>query len=275
MIVVTGATGNVGRHLVRELAEAGAEVCALTRDPQRARVPDGVRVARADQAPLAAATAVFVHLAALSGDALTAFLADAVRQGVRRAVTLSSSSVLDALDGRTNPIAARHAELEQAVEKSGLEWTHVRPGAFDTNALQWAGQIRATGVVRGAYARAAFAPVHEADIAAVAARALLGDELVGATPELTGPEPLTFADQARVIGEAVGRPVRYEEVPPEEARKAMVGGFLTEDIADSLLRIYAKLVDSPAAVSPEVERITGRPARTFAQWAQENAAAFR
>ncbi|WP_431042658.1 NAD(P)H-binding protein [Streptomyces sp. P1-3] len=269
MIVVTGATGNVGRYVVRELAGAGAKVCALSRDPESAQVPAGVQVARTGDLPMCDVRALFLNPAVIWADGPEAFLRQASWHGVRRVVTLSSSAAVDA--GPGNPIGTHHRELERAIEDSGLEWTHLRPGAFASNAGQWAAQIRAGDVVHGPYADAAQAPVHEADIAAVAARALLSDELVGCAPVLSGPQSLTFAEQVRVIGEAIGRPLRYEEIPPEAARERMAGGgHMTPEIADSLLRMFAAAVGRPADVSPETERITGRPGRTFAEWCAEN-----
>ncbi|MFC0600387.1 NAD(P)H-binding protein [Streptomyces palmae] len=267
MIVVTGATGNVGRHVVRELAESGVRVCALSRDPANARVPAGVQVARAGDLPMCDVRAVFLNPAVIWQDGPEAFLRQAGWHGVRRVVTLSSSSA--AAPGPDNPIGTHHRELEAAIEESGLEWTHLRPGAFAANAAMWAAQVRAGDLVHGPYAEARSAPVHEADIAAVGVRALLGDELLGRTPVLTGPEPVTHAEQVRLIGEAVGRPLRYVEITPEEALERMTGGHLTRELASSLLRIYADSVDGPVEVSPEIERITGRPARSFATWARE------
>ncbi|ASQ96435.1 NAD(P)H-binding protein [Streptomyces sp. 11-1-2] len=275
MFVVTGATGNVGGYVVKELADAGAEVLALTRDPEAARLPEGVRAARTEEMPLDGATALFLNPAVVWQVGTEKLLERAKESGVRRIVMLSSSSVLQDLDPHTNPIGVRHRALEDEVERTGLEWTFVRPGAFAANALQWVDQIKAGDVVYGPYAGAQMAAIHEADMGAVAARALLADDLVGQTPELTGPESLSFADQVRIIGEVVGRPLRYEEIPHEAARERMAGGFLTPEMADSLLRVFAELVDRPQAVSPEVERITGRPGRTFSQWVEDRVAAFR
>ncbi|GAB2598961.1 NAD(P)H-binding protein [Streptomyces capparidis] len=274
MIAVTGATGNVGRHLVRQLAEAGVQVCALTRDPERARLPTGVRVARTGDLPLDGVAALFLNPAVLWGRDPGEFLERARWHGVRRIVTLSSAATLGG-GGEDNPIGAHHLALEAAVEATGLQWTHLRPGAFAGNALNWAAQIREGDVVRGPYAEAQFAPVHEADIAAVAVRALLDEGLAGTAPVLSGPESLTHAEQVRIIGEALGRPLRYEEIGHDEALKAMTDGHLDTGMAESVLRMFRGMVGRPADVSPETERITGRPARTFARWAADNADAFR
>ncbi|MFC4913187.1 NAD(P)H-binding protein [Actinomadura gamaensis] len=272
MFLITGATGNVGRHVVAELASQGRKVRALTRDPASARLPAGVEVAATADFPLDGVTAVFLNPAVFYtgfGDLLERCRA----HGVRRVVMLSSLASEQAED--SNPIGRRHLDLEREIEASGLEWSFPRPGAFATNTLGWADRIRATGTVRGPYADAQLSPIHERDIAAVCARALTGDDLVGERPPLTGPESLTFADQARLIGKAIGKDVRYEELSPEAARAEMLGNpHMPPAIADSLLEMWAESVGRPAFISPEVERITGRPARTFAEWAADNADLF-
>ena len=274
MIFVTGATGNVGRHVVDLLLAEGAEVRALTRDPAGASLPGGVQVVGDDR--LAGIRAVFLNPAAV-GDRTAALLASARAQGVSRAVLLSSASVRDDVAVQPDPIGERHKVIEDAVEASGLEWTFLRPGEFASNALfQLAPQIRASGdgIVRGPYGRSHMAPIHERDIAAVAVRALLDDGLTGARPALTGPESLTFTDKIRLIGEAIGRPLRFEELTPEQGRAAMTQAGIPAPVADVLLRYQAEGVDRPAPISPAVREITGRPGLTFAQWAADHAGAF-
>ncbi|WP_432587033.1 NAD(P)H-binding protein [Streptomyces sp. HD1123-B1] len=271
MIVVTGATGNVGRYVVKELAEAGAEVRALTRDPENARLPSGVIAARTEDLPFDGADALFLNPAVVWGGA-DALLRRAAEQGVRRIVLLSSSAALD--PGPGNPIGTHHRDLELAIEAMDVEWTFIRPGAFAVNSLQWAEEIKSGDVVHGPYANCRTAPIHEADMGEVAARALLGDDLVGRAPVLTGPESLSFAEQARIVGEAIGRPLRYEELPREVVREGMLRGFATPEIADSLLDMFEAGVGVPAEISPETERITGHPGRTFAQWAVDHKADF-
>jgi uncharacterized protein YbjT (DUF2867 family) len=273
MILVTGATGGVGRRLLDELLDASQKVRALTRDPAIARLPSGIEVARTSDLPMDGIDSVFLNPVLFWGSDPERFLVRAKEHGVRRIVLLSSSATLGGETG--NPIGAHHLKIERQIEASGLEWTFVRPGAFASNSRQWAVQIRTEGVVRAPYGEAHTAPIHEGDVAAVAARALLTDDHVGAKPVLSGPESLTTVEQVRILGEAIGRPVRFEELTPEAARKAMTSGYATEEMADSLLRMFADLVGRPAEISREVERITGRPGRTFAQWASEHAADFQ
>lgn len=142
------------------------------------------------------------------------------------------------------------------------------------NTLHWAPQIRAGDVVRGPFADAEMALIDERDIAEVASRVLLTDRHVGAKYLLTGPESLTQAEQARRIGEAIGRPVRYEEVPPDVAREQMIQNKVPADVVDMTLRFQAELVGVPAEISSTVEVVTGRPARTFGQWAADHVADF-
>ena len=272
MILVTGATGNVGRQVVGGLVEAGAAVRALSRNPSTAGLPEGVEVAPTEELPMDGVTALFLN-AAVVWRGPDALLKKAVEHGVRRVVLLSSAATQ--FDDPENMIGARHAALESAVEESGLEWTFIRPGAFATNTLGWAGQIRSEGVVRAPYGRSSMAPIHERDMADVAVRALLDDDLVGTRPVLSGPHSLTQIEQVRMIGDAIGRPVRFEELTPEEAREAMAGGPTPAPFVDTLLRMLAANEGRQVEVSPEVEKITGRPARTFAQWAADHADDFR
>ncbi|TDD68024.1 NAD-dependent epimerase/dehydratase family protein [Actinomadura darangshiensis] len=272
MILVTGATGNVGRHLVGELLTAGAKVRALTRDPATARLPGDAEVARTADMPLDGITSVFLN-PAVFWTGLDDLLARAAEHGVRRVVLLSSASTLD--DDPANTLAAHHLEFEQAIEDSGMEWTFTRPGEFATNTLGWRDAIRAGTAVREPYAAARTTPIHERDIAAVAAKALLTDGLVGAKPVLTGPETLTQPDMVRIIGEAIGRPARFAEIAPEDARAEMLSRpYMSEGVVNVLLHLRAKSIVEPPEPSPEVERITGRPARMFKEWAADHAGDF-
>lgn len=278
MYLVTGATGNVGRHVVDRLLAADRPVRALTRDPAAARLPAGAEVVGGDltrpqtvEPALKGVTALFLFPSpGTAGPVLDA----AREQRVRRVVLLSSAAVEYASEGADNAIVASHKEIEHEVERSGLEWTFVRPCGFAANTRQWAPQIRAGDVVRGPYAEAEMALIHERDIADVAARALLTDGHVGARYSLTGPESLTQAEQVRRIGEALGRPVRYEELSPRVAREQLIENRVPADFVDMLLAFQAGLVGVPTEISPTVEEVTGHPARTFDQWAADHVADF-
>lgn len=276
MILITGATGHVGSRVLGRLAEAGHPVRALSRTPEKAVWPAEVEVVRGDladpaslPAALAGVDAVFLFAAPGSGPA---FVAAAREAGVRKVVLLSSGSVSDegAQDG---PIAAYHAEIEEALRGSGLAWTFLRPDVFAANSLMWAGQTRGGDVVRGAYAGAASAPIHEADIADVAVEALLDDAHLGQVYRLTGPESLTHAEQARVLGAALDRPIVFEELPAEVARQAM-SAYVPQPILESIFAHWASSVGRTALTTVDVEKVTGHPARTYREWATEHASAF-
>lgn len=274
MIVVTGATGGVGGEVVRQLAAAGHPVRALSRRPETLDVPAGVETGRADlgdadslAAGFAGATAAFLY--ATHSDPRVAV--DAARAaGAERIVLLSSLAAEGGADD--NPIGDHHLRVERAVEESGLAWTHLRPGGFASNALWWAPEVRA-GVVRGAYPEASTAPIDPADIAAVAVRALTEDGHAGRAYPMSGPDWLSQADQVRVIGEVLGRPVRYERIPVDEAFESM-SRSVDPRYVRGMLDIQARMVGQEPVVHDTVERVTGRPARTFADWVAAHAAAF-
>ena len=279
MILVTGATGKVGRHLVAGLLAEGAPVRALTRKPEAADLPAGAEVARIDPgepetiaAAVAGTASVFINATAV-GAFITDLMTEAARAGTRTAVLLSSFAVRD--DGaQPYAIGAQHKALEDMVAASGLDWTFLRCGGFAANTLGWAPMIRAEGVVRAPYLNAATAPIAEEDIAAAAVRVLLGDGHAGARYVLTGPESITQAEQAQAIGAAIGRTLRTEELPPDAFRKA-ASAHMPAAAVDDLLRYWAEYAGRTAEMSPDLEKVAGRPAMTFAEWATGHAASFR
>ncbi|MFI6462084.1 NAD(P)H-binding protein [Streptomyces sp. NPDC050528] len=275
MIVVTGATGNVGRALVERLTAAGRPVRALTRDPRRAGLPDQAEVVRhqldAPSALFEGATHLFLNLQA-TGDTTPALLDAARTAGVRHVVMLSSGIVREGAE-TSHPIYVWHEKAEQQVRDSGLEWTFLRPNAFATNAFQWAPQIRAGDTVRGVYADAVAAPIHEDDIAAVAERTLLDGGHEGAAHRLTGPEPVTTAQQITAIGHALGRDLRFTEIPADTAGTELFP-HVPPEMLRGLLRGFAASVGTTPEITTTVEEITGTPARTFATWAKDHADDF-
>ncbi|CAM4083191.1 NAD(P)H-binding protein [Kibdelosporangium persicum] len=279
MILVTGATGAIGRHVITRLLDAGAKVRALTRDPDSATLPDGVDVTPGDLlVPSTMATAVrgvdavFLMWPLATADAAPAVL-NVLAGHARRIVFLSSGAVRDDLDEQVDPIGRLHAGVERSIEQSGMEWTFLRPHGFASNTLSWAPQIRAGDIVRGAYGTAAMTLLHELDVASVAAHTLIGDEHTGRRYVLTGPEVLTQVEQVRILGEAIGRPLRWEEIPPNAARQHMLD-WLPASIADVVLDGYARMATQPGPITSTVEDITRVPARTFREWATHHANHF-
>ncbi|MFE6049235.1 SDR family oxidoreductase [Kitasatospora sp. NPDC056446] len=279
MIVLTGATGNIGRPLTQALAEAGREVTAVSRRP--AAVPNGVRHLAADLAEpaglrpaLAGAEALFLLL---SGDLHAAgaspadIIGEAVASGVRRVVLLSTLGVVTRPFGSTR-IAMR--ALEDTVRESGLEWAILRPGGFASNALWWAESVRTQRQVAAPFGDTGVPIIDPADIAAVAAACLLDDRHNGGVYELTGPEVITPRGQAAAIAAALGSPVRFHELSRDEAKAAMARSMPAE-LADDTLDILGSPNPAEVRVSPDVQRVLGRDPRPFADWAARNVAAFR
>ena len=270
-IVVTGATGNVGRPLVSELAAAGARVRAVTRTPEAAGFPDGVEAVYSAVDALPGATAVFLNSRALGGD-LADVVALARRSGVTKLVALSAINADDDFSRQPSRFRGdRNKEVEQLAVDSGLDWVSLRPAVFASNFVgMWSAQLRAGDVVGGPYAAASAAPIVETDIAAVAAQALLTDELVGQRIPLTGPQAFTNSELVETIGTVLGRPLRYLEVPPDVVRQRFIGLGLGAEFADAYAAMLADALDKPALVTREVEKITGRPATSFAQWVSDH-----
>lgn len=270
-IVITGATGNVGRPLVSLLAAAGARVRAVTRTPDVAGFPAGVHAVSSAVDALSGASAVFLNSRAL-GDDLADIVAVARRSGVTKLVALSAINADDDFGRQPSRVRGdRNKEVEQLCVDSGLPWVSLRPAVFATNfAGMWSAQIRAGDIVGGPYANASSAPIVEADIAAVAARALLTDEFVGQRIPLTGPQALTNAELVETIGTVLDRPLRYVEAPPEVVRERFISIGLGADFADAYMSMLADAVDKPALVTHDVEKVTGHPATTFAQWVSDH-----
>jgi uncharacterized protein YbjT (DUF2867 family) len=270
-IVVTGATGNVGRPLVSLLAAAGARVRAVTRTPETVEFPAGVQAVSSAVDALPGAAAVFLNSRAL-GDDLADVVAVARHSGVAKLVALSAINADDDFARQPSRVRGdRNHEVEQLCVDSGLAWVSLRPAVFATNfAGMWAAQIRAGDVVGGPYADASSAPIVEADIAEVAAQALLTDEFVGLRIPLTGPQALTNTGLVEVIGTVLGRPLRYVEAPPEVVRQRFVAIGLGAEFADAYVSMLADAVDKPALVTHDVEKVTGHPATPFAQWVSDH-----
>ena len=281
-ILVIGATGNIGRQLLSQLPATGAQVRALTRHPDAAGLPPHVEVVRGDltlpetlDACLDSIDAVFLVWTA--PPAAVAPALERIAKHARRIVFLSAPlKTAHPFFQQPNPVRALAAQIERLIEASGLQWTFLRPGMFAANALHWwAPRIRAgADVVRWPYVAAPTAPIHERDIAAVAVRALCEAGHAGAEYVLTGPQSLSQSEQMSAIGEAIGRPLRLEEISPEEARTELLA-IGPAAVVNMLLDAWAAAIGQPAFVTSTVAEITGTPARTFRDWAADHAPEFR
>jgi uncharacterized protein YbjT (DUF2867 family) len=274
-ILVTGPTGHVGRHVTSALVAQGRDIRAVVRDPRTAELPPEVEVVRGDlsspetlTAALHGVDSVFLMWPALPVEPR---VVQVIAEHAERVVYLSAD-VPDLADDEEPTIF--HQEIERLIRQSGLKWTFVRAIDFATNTLLWAEQIR-QGVVRLPYGQASRSMIHERDIADVVAHVLTSDGHDESKYVVTGPESIPQAELVGIIGEAIGRDVRWEDLPPDQARKELTAAWGDAAFVDARLRAWAALVDSPERVTDTVERLLGRPAVTFRAWAQEHAADFQ
>ncbi|MEV4251287.1 NAD(P)H-binding protein [Streptosporangium canum] len=282
MILVIGATGNVGRHVLSQLQAMGtADVRALVlpRDATSTRVPDGISVAVGSlDAPDGLAEAlteiktVFLVWPFLTTRGAPAVL-EAIARHAQRLVYLSSIGVDGRSEERDDPIFKLHAGMERLIEESGLPRTVLRADTIASNTLSWADQIRTTGVVRGPLT-APTSVIDPRDIAAVAVRTLTDDTHVGATYRLTGPRAISRPEQVLAIGAAVGRELHFEEVAVQDARAQMLADGRPPALVDALLSA-AENRSASSLVTSTVTDLTGNPPRSFQQWARDHRESFR
>ncbi|MBV9843455.1 MAG: NAD(P)H-binding protein [Kutzneria sp.] len=279
MILVTGATGTVGGAVAARLCGAGVAVRALTRDPSRAHLPDGVEVARGDlqdrgtlTEPLDGVDRVFLVSVGDVASSDRNLVEAAKGTGVRHIVKLSVIGAQDRRHGMRSP-ARGHVEGEVAIEDSGLAWTFLRPGTFMTNALGWAESVRERDTVHAPFGHVPSAPIDPEDIAAVAVRALTEDGHHGRGYPLSGPEVLTPAEQVDRLASAIGRPLRFVPVPDEAIRQKMLGSGMPEEQVAALFDDLGN-PRGAATVWPTVSEVTSAPPRAFDEWLADNLGAF-
>ncbi|MBC6459533.1 NAD(P)H-binding protein [Actinomadura sp. HBU206391] len=278
-VVITGATGNVGGNVVAGLLERGVPVRVTSRDPGGAVFPAGVEVARADltepeslRAALVGAERVFLYPRTQDPDALVAVLPEA---GVEHVVLLSASSAAEEEDAEDDFNRGGYLRgIERRLAASGLTYTFLRPDTFASNASVWRDTIKDSGTVPLPYPDSVQVPIHEKDIADVAVVALTTDRLNNAAPVLTGPERITLREQVAAIGAAIGRELTVVEQTEAEARE-FFAPFRPPRFVDGVLSALRASVGATPEISPEVEKITGDPGRTFARWAVDHADLYR
>jgi uncharacterized protein YbjT (DUF2867 family) len=276
MILVFGATGNVGGAVVRNLVAAGSHVRAVVRTIDGVALPAGVEAVAGDlrdvetlRPTLEGIDAVFL----MSGyDGIDNLVPDMARRGVRRVVLLSSSAAPSG--DMSNAVARYHLLSEQAVRDAEVAWTFVRPNSFMTNTFQWLPQLRAGNVVRAPFADVAIATVDPADVAAVAAKALLSADLEGRSLRLSGPEALTPADRLHILAAMLRRDLQFEATPDDIAYKEMSESMPIEYV-DAFFSFFVDGTIDETTVQPTVHEVLGRVPRSFAEWATQHRAQFR
>jgi uncharacterized protein YbjT (DUF2867 family) len=282
MLLLTGATGNIGRELARELDAAGSGFRVLVRDPARAaglpasaeRVPGDLDDPATLAAAFAGADRLFLLTPGIGTDHVRYAAAAARAAGVRHIVHLSSFNVL----GDPMPAMGRwHHEREQLIRASGIPATFLRPGGFMTNALDWLPTIRDGGYVLDPVGPGRYAPVDPADIAAVTALALTQDGHQDREYVLTGDEALTVTEQVQILSAATGLDIKVREpATPDEAVRARFPNGAPPALADALLEAIALMrADTTGLRADTIQRLLGRKPRTFADWCARNADTFR
>jgi uncharacterized protein YbjT (DUF2867 family) len=280
-VLVTGATGRVGRVVIDLLLEAGVPVRAIThRSEAAATLPANVEVVVGDltvpeslDKGLRGVSAVLLVWVAPPTTAPA--VVERLATCVRRVVFLSAPhQTPHPFFQQPNQMAVLYADIERLIAAAGLESTIIRPGMFASNALAWwANAIRADGVVRWPYGAAETAPVDDRDVAAVAARTLCQDGHAGGDYVLTGPQSLSQAEQVSIVGDVLGRRIRFEELSPDEFRRETEGSW-PRPAVDMLLSAWGATMGLPAFITSTVSDILGVPPRSFRQWVADHATAF-
>jgi len=285
MILVTGATGLNGGALVRLLSARSVPVRALVRDAARATALSplsNVEIVEGDMArPESLSTALRgVDRAMLISSSDSAmlevqsnFIDAAQKAGVKHVVKLSG--IMPDTDSPFR-FARMHGEIELKLERSGIAFTHLRAGEFMHAYFRQVPAIVAGGAFFLPMEDARIASIDIGDIAEVAAAALTEPGHEGKVYPLTGPEALTMSEVAAKLSVATGRPIRYVNIAPEEARKAQLARGIPEYTADALAELFAeRRKGKESQVSPVIEGIIGRRATSFDDFALRNAAIFR
>lgn len=276
-VLVTGARGNIARHVVSRLHAAGHRVRATARDLGTLSVPDGVETVELDLTDPGGFGDAFrgvdaVFLYTTRGSAAP-FLSAAREAGVRYVVLLSSPASYEAAEYR-GPIGRIHRAAEETVGESGLDYTILYPSWLATNARRdWGAAVRAGEPVELAYPATQCAPIHPDDVAEVAVDLLVRDTHRSRMQILTGPESMRMDEAVATVGAALGRTIAMRKISREDAL-ARREPWLAAEILESLLDSAAAAVGRPASITNAVERITGRPARSLREWVAENRGDF-
>ena len=281
-ILVIGGTGNVGRHVVQQLAATGARFRAMTRNPEAASFPPQVEVVRGDLTVPETLDRCLqdidtVFLVWVASPAAVAGALERIGKHAQRIVFLTAPlKTPHPFFQQPSPARDMTERIERLIETSGMEWTFLRAGIFAGNARHfWGPRIRAGAVVRWPYLNVPTAPTDERDLAAVAVRVLCEDGHAGAEYVVTGPQSLTQAEQVHTIGRAIGRSLRVEEISPDEARSELLPILGSPTVVNMLLNAWAAAIGQPAFVTSTFAELTGVPPRTFLEWATDHAADFR
>lgn len=287
MILITGATGTTGSSLVKQLASAGVKVRAMARNSAKAALliaGENVEIVEGDfenpqtlDAALAGGVeTVFIlsspteRIAELEGNLIEA---------IKRAPTVGHAvklSVIGAAPDSPLRLARAHGQVERMLEDSAIPFTFLRPHSFMQNTLAFAPTIKAQGVFYAPMGEGRIGHVDARDIARVAAKALTEPGHEGKSYTLTGPEALSYTEVAEKLSDAIGKEVKYVDVPLGAARQGMIGAGMSEWLADGLCEFYNLWRDDRVGVTTrDIQEVTKREAVAFDQFARDYAEAFK
>ncbi|MFZ5864221.1 MAG: SDR family oxidoreductase [Nitrospirota bacterium] len=285
LILVTGATGNVGSEAVKQLVQGGHRVRALVRDLAKAqKLGTGVEVVKGDLSKPETLTAAFAgvdkafvlapvngpEFLELEGNAFDA----AKHAGVKHIVKLSGISGITTFLAKA-PFGKWHTEGEQRLRALGIAWTILRPTFFDSNLIEFG--IVPRGGLFFPVGNGKEAPIDPHDIAAVAVRALTTPGHEGKIYELTGPELLSFAEVVQKVSAVTGKPLKFVDVPEATWRQEMLSAGAPPPVVESVLCYFAEGIKAGRTnhLTSTVAEVLGRPARTLEQWAKDHIAALQ
>jgi (4-alkanoyl-5-oxo-2,5-dihydrofuran-3-yl)methyl phosphate reductase len=279
-ILVTGSTGNVGSKLVRELLARGQSVRAFTRSGDHSRFDSRVEVVAGDFTDTSSLRKALDGVSRMyllsAGQDLEQYEADAIEAAKSARLELLVKHSVAGAQYKATDIPRWHRAGEERIEQSGIPYVFLRPASFASNALGWADSIKSQGAVYGALGDAALPVIDPEDIAAVAAVVLTTPGHTGKAYELSGPEPLTSEQQVNILAEIAGRPLKYVNVPDQAARDAMLGMGMPPRYVDAMIGLIQTLRSlGRIEATGDVKAVLGREPRSFRQWAQDNAQAFR
>jgi uncharacterized protein YbjT (DUF2867 family) len=284
VILIIGATGNIGSEVVRRLVAEGKKVRALSRDAAKAKaaLPAGVEVAQGDlHQPQSLGPALqgieklfFVSEAGPElADTAAAVFAAGQAAGVKLVVAVSSGTIL--MQPPTT-IGRWHLALEEKLKATSMAWTMLRPGAFASNCLRWVGQIKGAGSVFVPHPDGRIVPIDPRDIGAVAAKALANPGHEGKTYVITGSQAVSGREQVEAISAALGKPIKVVAVPEESAKAAMLKSGMSPIMVDAVMElIRVGAAGGGGGVTSTVRDVTGSEARPFSEWVRDHVAAFR
>jgi uncharacterized protein YbjT (DUF2867 family) len=278
-ILVTGATGRVGSSVLNHLLESGKKVRIFVRDPTKVsgfganvevRMGDLSKADTISEA-LMGIERVFLVTGATEQD--SDVIVEAKKQGVRQVVKLSTQEAgMPDVKGHSH----WHREREKLIESSGLAWTFLRPTMFMDTALQWAGSIKAEGIVRFPAGDGRVAPIDPDDVGAVGATALMSDAHFYKAYELTGSELLSIREMVETLSHVIGRQIRYVDIPESVVKEQFLKMNLPEYVADGLVETFQNVRAGRFAYRTQVvESLLGRPALTFENWCRKNHSGFQ